>query len=78
MRTEGGGLTVVFEHPNGYVTDMGETLTLKCEDKTACDYTLDRYGVWMKESGKFRVVHVTDNLDDAKRVLTNGLDFSAH
>lgn len=65
-RDEKGRFAVVAEGPSGFVTDAGASHTLKGTGGTP-DVTLPRYGVWQQTSrGRHEVVHVTDDLDEAR------------
>jgi hypothetical protein len=64
-----GGVKVVHAHANGFVTDSGGEQVVTDAKTGEHITTLQRYGVWKdRGDGKHEVVHVTSDLDEAKRV----------
>jgi len=59
-------LTVIYQTPAGFVTDLGEDLLVQGQDG---EFTLGRYGVWITSGRKPETIHVTESREDAIREL---------
>lgn len=64
------GMTVVYSGQNGFVTDVGESVTLTAgAGDMSCDIVLGRFGVWKYDESKrkHQVVLVTEDIATARQ-----------